>query len=199
MAHRPKGEHLQESIMVSPTVVSAANPMPHVGTPAVEFEALDTAHRDVLKTLDQLAELIEHLDGNGVDDRAKDLATTVVRFFNEHAHQHHLEEERTVFPSLLASGDAELVQHVQRLQQDHGWLEEDWLELEPQLEAVSKGYSWYDMGLLRAALPVFKALYLDHIDLEETLIYPEAKKRMAALPDAGVGRSGAQTRRQAKA
>jgi hemerythrin-like domain-containing protein len=181
------------------TTVDSVNPMPLAGTPAVEFEALDTAHRDVLKILDRLAELIDHLDDNGVDDRAKELAANIVRFFNEHARQHHLDEERLIFPGLLASGDVTLVQHVQRLQQDHGWLEEDWLELEPQLDAVSKGYSWYDMGMLRAALPVFKALYLDHIDLEESLIYPEAKKRMAALPEAGSGRSTAQTRRQAKA
>lgn len=162
------------------------------------FEALDSAHRDVLKTLDQLAELIEHLDDQGVDARAQALAGQIVTFFGEHARQHHADEEKLVFPGLLASGDAELVQHVQRLQQDHGWLEEDWLELAPQLEAVSKGYSWYEIDALRAALPVFKSLYLDHIDLEESLIYPEAKRRMAALPSAGSGREGAAGRRAAR-
>jgi hypothetical protein len=86
-----------------------------------------------------------------------------------------------VFPGLLASGDAELVQHVRRLQQDHGWLEEDWLELAPQLEAIGQGYNWYDLAMLRHALPVFTALYVDHIGLEESLIYPEAKRRQAAL------------------
>ena len=60
-----------------------------------------------------------------------------------------------VFPSLLTSGDAVLVQHVHRLQQDHGWLEEDWLELQPQLRAVVEGYNWYDLDFLRAAVPVF--------------------------------------------
>lgn len=166
---------------------------------ATEFEALDSCHRDVLKTLDELARLIEHLDDKGVDAEAQALAADIVKFFNENSRQHHQDEERMVFPALLASADAELVQHVQRLQQDHGWLEEDWLELEPQLEAISKGYSWYELPALQAALPVFKALYLDHIDLEESLIYPEAKKLMAALPGAGAGRDSAKGRRPAKA
>lgn len=164
-----------------------------------DFEALDTCHRDVLKTLDVLAQLIDHLEDKGVDDTAQALAASIVKFFNENGRQHHVDEERLIFPGLLASGDAELVQHVQRLQQDHGWLEEDWLELEPQLEAISKGYSWYELPALQAALPVFKALYLDHIDLEETLIYPEAKKRMVALVGAGSGRDSAVSRRSARA
>lgn len=164
-----------------------------------DFEALDTCHRDVLKTLDVLAQLIDHLEDKGVDDTAQALAASIVKFFNENGRQHHIDEERLIFPGLLASGDTELVQHVQRLQQDHGWLEEDWLELEPQLEAISKGYSWYELPALQAALPVFKALYLDHIDLEETLIYPEAKKRMVALVAAGSGRDSAVSRRSARA
>lgn len=181
--------------MVTPVTASAT---PDTVPAVSEFEALDAAHRDVLKILDELARLIDHLDDNGADAEAQTLATDIVRFFNEHARQHHLDEERLVFPGLLASGNTELVQHVQRLQQDHGWLEEDWLELEPQLEAISKGYSWYQIDGLRAALPVFKALYMDHIDLEETLIYPEAKKRMASLPSAGSGREGAVGRRAAR-
>ena len=94
-----------------------------------------------------------------------------------------------VFPPLLASGDPLLVQHIERLQQDHGWLEEDWLELAPQIEAIGKGYSWYDIDVLRQALPVFTQLYHDHIALEESLIYPEAKRRRQQLLDAAAARS----------
>jgi len=184
---------------MSVTATASAAPATVTAVTATAFEALDSCHREVLKTLDELARLIDHLEDKGVDGEAQTLAADIVKFFNENGRQHHLDEERMIFPGLLVSADAELVQHVQRLQQDHGWLEEDWLELEPQLEAISKGYSWYQLDGLRAALPVFKALYLDHIDLEESLIYPEAKKLMAALPDGGAGRDGAQSRRQAKA
>ncbi len=149
--------------------------------PLPAFEALDRTHAEVLEQLRRLETLLVHLEANGMDADAQRLAREISGFFNTHARQHHADEERVVFPGLLASGDAELVQHVRRLQQDHGWLEEDWLELAPQLEAIGQGYNWYDLAMLRHALPVFTALYVDHIGLEESLIYPEAKRRQAAL------------------
>jgi hemerythrin-like domain-containing protein len=107
-----------------------------------------------------------------------------------HSREHHAEEERLVFPVLLNSGDAELVHHVKRLQQDHGWLEEDWLELAPQIEAIEQGYNWYDLTMLRHALPVLKALYDEHIVLEETVVYPAAKRYQQALADGAAARTG---------
>ncbi len=160
------------------------------------FEALDACHREVIEALQRMARFIDHLEDNGVDDTARAEASSLVTFFSQHARQHHADEEKHVFPSLLTSEDTELIQHVRRLQQDHGWLEEDWIELSPQLDAVSQGYSWYNIDVLRQGLGVFTALYHDHIDLEESLIYPEAKRRMAERDDAGSGRAQAEARRQ---
>lgn len=144
-----------------------------------EMDALDRTHAQVLKVLGELAELVKHLEDHGVDDRARHLGRHICKFFNEHARQHHADEERLVFPALLATRDPELVPHVLRLQQDHGWLEEDWLELEPQLQAVAEGYSWYDIDVLKQALPIFELLYREHIALEESLIYPAARRQRA--------------------
>lgn len=165
----------------SPKVRPARTPPP----PLPPFEALDRTHREVMQVLERFDRLLAHLDENGADEVARASAAEIAAFFNGHAREHHADEERLVFPGLLVSGDATLVQHVLRLQQDHGWLEEDWLELEPQIDAIARGYNWWDLGLLRAALPIFAALYHDHIALEESLIYPEAKRRQAGL-EAGV-------------
>ncbi|MDQ5897215.1 MAG: hypothetical protein QG612_1301 [Pseudomonadota bacterium] len=154
-----------------------------------DFEALDACHREVLVTLGDLQKLVERLEDHGVDPVARRLASDIVRFFSQTARAHHAEEERLVFPGLLASGDAELVQHIQRLQQDHGWLEEDWLELSAQVDAVAQGYSWYDLDALRMGSAIFAELYKDHIDLEESLIYPEARRLMSLRPDAGAARA----------
>lgn len=153
------------------------------------FTALDHCHQQVLAMLHRLAELIERLDTHGVDGPARATAAEVVQFFTATARQHHADEEQHVFPALLASDDAELVHHVQRLQQDHGWLEEDWLVLQPPLSAIAEGYSWYDLDMLRHALPVFVSLYQDHIELEESLIYPAAKAQYPSRRDSGQGRS----------
>ncbi len=160
--------------------IKATRPQRPTLVPPDGFEVLDEAHRAVMEQLGLLAELIERLDREGIDARASELARGIGAFFNGHAREHHAEEERRVFPGLLADGAPELVQHVRRLQQDHGWLEEDWLELAPQLEAVANGYNWYDLAMLQHALPIFTELYREHIALEESLIYPEAKRRRAA-------------------
>lgn len=151
----------------------ARSPVPPLQT----FETLDRTHAQVIEVLQQFDRLLQHVDDNGPDAVAQASAQQIHDFFAGHAREHHAAEERLVFPSLLSSGDADLVQNVLRLQQDHGWLEEDWLELAPQIEAIAKGYNWYDLAMLRHALPVFTALYEEHIALEESLIYPEAKRR----------------------
>ena len=83
------------------------------------------------------------------DETARASAAEIMAFFAGPARTHHADEEKLVFPALLNSSDVELVQHVRRLQQDHGWLEEDWRELAPQIEAIAKGYNWYDLAMLR--------------------------------------------------
>ena len=114
-----------------------------------------------------------------MDDSARKTATEICDFFDRTARAHHEAEDKLVFPRLLSSGDAALVQHVQRLQQDHGWLEEDWRELRPQLSTLAGGYNGYDLDFLRAAIPIFTDLYRDHIALEETIVYPESRRRQA--------------------
>ena len=157
-----------------------ARPRRAAAPPLPEFESLDRAHREVLEVLADFERLLKHVDENGADAMARASAQHIRQFFSAPARQHHAEEEQRVFPDLLASGDAELVQHVQRLQQDHGWLEEDWKELSLQIEAIANGYDWYDLNLLRQALPVFTALYREHIALEESVVYPAARRRAKA-------------------
>ena len=152
-----------------------------------EFEVLDDAHRAALKMLESFHTLLKQLADTGLDEGARRSAREILNFFNGPGRHHHEDEEKLVFPGLLADGEPELVNHVHRLIQDHGWLEEDWRELSPQIEAIADGYNWYDMAVLTAALPVFTALYVDHIALEESIVYPEAKKRLAALK---TGRGG---------
>jgi hemerythrin-like domain-containing protein len=128
--------------------------------------------------------LLTQLDQRGLDAQAQDSARIILDFFSGPGHQHHADEERHIFPLLVAAGDTEMIVHVRRLQQDHGWIEQDWLELSPHVEAIASGYNGYDLGLLRAALPIFTELYNEHIALEESLVYPAAMRHQQAL-DAG--------------
>ena len=100
---------------------------------------LDATHREVMHMLERLRQWVEQLEEEGISTATRATADEICRFFDGTARAHHAAEERFVFPSLLDSDDAALVQHVQRLQQDHGWLEEDWLELQPQMRSVVEG------------------------------------------------------------
>ncbi len=164
---------------MSSSKIRPARPARAAVPPMPSFEALDATHRQVMLTLEELARLPDLLDARGMDADTRKLAAEICAFFDGTSRSHHVAEEQVVFPSLLASGDTELVQHVRRLQQDHGWLEEDWLELGPQVRAVAEGYNWYDLDVLRYAIPVFTELYRDHIALEESVVYPASRERQA--------------------
>lgn len=143
------------------------------------FKALDACHQQIHEHLAELAEFLERLDVNSNTVHSRQKAKTIEAFFSETARAHHAEEERNVFPNLLLSDNAELVQAVQTLKQDHGWIEQNWIELAPMLRAIAQGEDWVDMDELKHNAEVFLNLCHDHIVLEETLIYPEAKARMA--------------------
>jgi hemerythrin-like domain-containing protein len=83
---------------------------------------------------------------------------------------------------------------VRRLKQDHFWLEQDWRELDAQIDAIARGLSPNDPEALRLGVEIISALYLDHIDLEESLIYPQAKRRLSERADAGAARLRAEER-----
>jgi hemerythrin-like domain-containing protein len=158
------------------------------------FEFLDHTHRDIQQQLQRLHALVDAIENDGLNAANRELARQVVAYFNGEARQHHLDEEKHIFPALLSSQNTELVQATEHLVQDHGWLEENWLQIEPSLEAATNGNQWFDTQELRHALEVFEALYLDHILLEESIAYPAAKQRLAQLNMVGVGREMAKRR-----
>ena len=143
------------------------------------FKALDQCHQHIHEHLEQLAELLLRLESYSDSAHCRQKAKTIEAFFSETARDHHAEEERNVFPNLLLSDNAELVQAVLTLKQDHGWIEQNWLELAPMLRAIAQGEDWVDIAELTHNVEVFLSLCHDHIVLEETLIYPEAKSRLA--------------------
>jgi hemerythrin-like domain-containing protein len=164
------------------------------------FEVLDACHVQTLFALGKLAALVSRLTHAGPDAEARALAGEIVAFFSTTSRQHHEDEERHVFPKLVTVGKPDIVQAVLRLQQDHSWLEEDWMELEPQLDAMACGQDWYDVDTLREGAEVFAALSRDHIALEESAIYPEARKRLLVAERQEMGREmAARKRAQQKA
>ena len=143
-------------------------------------ELMDRTHREMLQALVRMNELADLLATPARDAAAKALAAPLCSFFNGPAREHHEAEETTLFPALLASGSAGLRGQVQRLQQDHRWLEEDWLELEPHLQAVASGYCDAHRDFLQPALREYAGLCHEHMEFEESLMHPEARRGLVA-------------------
>ena len=83
-----------------------------------------------------------------------------------------------MFPTLASCDDAETAQAIARLKHHHAWLRADWHVVSPRIKALAAGQSWVDIEVLRDGLEVFCTLARDHIALEESLIYPQARIRI---------------------
>lgn len=139
------------------------------------FDALDVCHRNTALTLGRLAALITQLSRGEPDTAARELAHQILGHFNIEIREHHRDEELHVFPALAAKGDADLADTLARLRQDHAWIEQDWAELAPHLDAIANGQSWFDIDVLREGSGIFISLCHAHVALEESVIYPQAR------------------------
>lgn len=134
------------------------------------LETMNASHREIAQVLGQMEQLARALGTPGEESKAVRLAAHACQFFNGPARAHHEVEETQVFPSLLASHDPLLREQVQQMQRDHHWIEEDWLEIEPHLQAAAQGRGSHHLEFLGPALAEFTALYREHLAVEDALL-----------------------------
>ncbi len=141
------------------------------------FDMLGACHERVQRSLDLLKRLQAHLLTTGCDDDARQAAADVLRYFDIAAPLHHEDEELHVFPPLLANAGAEIKALVRELQQDHHLMESHWANARCVLKQVGESTGENGQALdpeQTAALHGFTALYNDHIEREEQVVYPAA-------------------------
>jgi hemerythrin-like domain-containing protein len=143
------------------------------------FKALDACHLQIQEHLVELQRMAAHMEAEGLSDADRKLAGEIEAFFSSTSREHHEQEEKIVFPPLLSEGSEEVKAAVLSLQQDHGFIEENWLELAPQLRAISEGNFWFEAAEFQHNVELFLDLLNGHIALEESMIYPESKMLLA--------------------
>lgn len=144
------------------------------------FEMLHACHERVDRMLALLERLRRHVDAHGADEQAKQAARDVIRYFDQAAPQHHLDEENHVIPRLLACGDPVLVDLAVRLRDDHRAMEVAWSRARPILVSLAEGsLERFDADAHRACED-FSTLYAAHIKAEESVAFPTARGRMDA-------------------
>ena len=150
---------------------------------AQPFEMLAACHERVQRSLGLLARLCERVKQQRVDPAVRDAARDVLRYFDIAAPHHHEDEERHVFPRLLARADAGAAVHeaVHELMRQHEAMRAQWAELRRPLERLAGGDdNAFDAAALDAAAR-FAALYQGHAETEESMIFPLAA--VALSPD----------------
>ncbi|MCZ2104947.1 MAG: hemerythrin domain-containing protein [Comamonadaceae bacterium] len=76
--------------------------------------------------------------------RARTIAAQTIEFFNSTVFAHHIDEEKELFPAVLAKalpGDerATVQRYVDRLVAEHRHVEAIWRDLEPHLQKIARG------------------------------------------------------------
>ncbi len=153
------------------------------------FEWLRACHDRVERTLGLLQRLQEHVAQHGADAQAAEAATQVLRYFDLAAPLHHEDEERHVFPRLLASADARLHALVQRLQADHQAMAADWKRVRSallRLQAAQGDDTWRWTDDERAIMWRFALRYEGHIAAEEGDAFVAAERAMTAAQRAAM-------------
>jgi hemerythrin-like domain-containing protein len=115
------------------------------------------------------------VENGQLDAETRAEACAVEGFFSGSMQEHHRIEEAGVFPVLMAGDDKALVDVVRTLQQDHGWMEQNWIELAPQLRAIAQGNAWIDPAEFMHGAEVFLELSYGHAALEEAVVFPRAR------------------------
>jgi hypothetical protein len=139
---------------------------------------LDTfidCHAGIVSTLLALRELP---DLARAADRAREVATAALGLFGGPVLEHHQEEERDLFPAVLASARAgnelaEVEAMVQRLVQEHRVIERQWRGLEDAVRDAGRGRP---ARLDAAALEELVSGYLVHANFEEQWFLPLAER-----------------------
>jgi hemerythrin-like domain-containing protein len=156
------------------------------------FEMLEACHERVQRMLRLLQRLRTHLVSMGCDAQARQAARDVMRYFDVAAPHHHEDEERHVFPPLLAAGLC--VDIVLRLQREHLEMTALWPLVREVLQRVD-GDHW--TGFAPAdedTLERFARLYDWHIAAENELVYPAAVQHLDGAAQAAMGEEMARRR-----
>ena len=160
------------------------------------LEMLLGCHRRIEKQLETLKRLRAHVAEKGVDAEASSAAQAVLKYFRMAAVNHHMDEERDLFPLLEAritdQGERHRFEAFRTaLEGEHRALEAAWARLRKPLEGIAE-------GLMRQLPPddvhAFVAAYTRHILVEETTLKEFFDRWLGDADRANLGRSMAARR-----
>ena len=162
--------------------------------PAASFdeplELLAACHERIHDRLSTLERLLPHLEAHGCDPDARTAAANILRYFNTAAVHHHEDEERDLFPALLAAVPneqrADLETAIARLLDEHRRMFAAWATLRSKLEPIEAGTA---TDLPAETVAAFCKLYREHIRFEEANAFGPAKTLLSEATRSRLGKA----------
>jgi hemerythrin-like domain-containing protein len=163
---------------------------------------LSDCHRRVEHFLRALLAVAGRAEGRALDAEERDALQRALRYFREAAPKHTQDEEQSLFPRMRQLGGLEIEGAMQRIDA----LEADHITAAAQHQIVEDlGNKWLAAPLaagefrrFRAALELLHELYRRHIEVEDTDIFPLAKRALSPEIQREVGREMAARRQVQK-
>lgn len=160
--------------------------IPGFHSPAAGFdepmEVLAGCHERMRRSLALLGRLAEAVADGRRDEAVRSAAADVQRYFDRAAPAHHDDEERWVFPLVLArSGRADVRDAVQLLAWQHLEMGRRWARLREGLAGLHADEAHAFGPDMQALAQDFISLYERHAEVEDRLVFPEATA--LATPD----------------
>lgn len=164
--------------------MTESSSFPNPNEPVLDFSQ---CHAGIGKQLDMLSELPALL---GPAARAQEIAVSALAFFRDVIFEHHVDEERELFPAVLESAQAgaeyqHVLDLVAQLTREHRELEATWKRVEANLKKVAKGqFAQVEVTDMERLV----SQYREHARFEETEFLPLSQailgrnsRHMAAL------------------
>ena len=160
---------------------------------------LGDCHRRIEKFLNVLVRVAEQARGGEMSAEQRGAFETALRYFREAAPKHTADEEQSLFPRLRRCDDGrvrELLARVDGLEQGHVQANAAHSEIERLgsgwLSAGALGNQ--DAARLQGLLKDLQLFYRDHIELEDTIVFPAAASALGRTEREEIGREMAKRR-----
>ncbi|MDQ2844335.1 MAG: hemerythrin domain-containing protein [Acidobacteriota bacterium] len=150
---------------------------------------LKDCHRRIEHFLHILCVVADRGEGRALSDEERAAVQSALAYFRSGGRRHTADEEESLFPRLERGDGADQFEDIAGLQDDHRHA--DTLHV-----AVDQLYSfWIATGRLQkkdelqlsSATKQLKQLYADHIQVEETIVFPRASKLLDKGTIAAIG------------
>jgi len=159
---------------------------------------LSDCHRRITRFLETLVNIAEHARGSALDEQQHQALETALQYFREAAPKHTSDEEESLFPRIRirAATSADRFALLSELHSDH-------VAVIARHNAVDElGRTWLGRGQLTDEeaerlldlLHGLRQTYQEHIDIEETKLFPFAAQMLTAADLQEMGKEMAHRR-----